>query len=569
MRIYGKEMNEGEVAGLYAEALEIQQVQEAKTTLNLKNGAMVCDNLSLPLSSGACSIVWESDNTKALENDGTVHFQDKSVSVKLTAVIKSGSYSETIEFELTVPTASEAKGEKYRTRLSIPAYISEDLQKEVDGQEIVWSCVPEGLIASDGKVTRPSKDTDATVTATIADAEITKNVKVMAEGGQVLSYVIQGGNLYENTGDLLASSDSRRSDALFLATKTTEEESYTELNKGKAVVYVKWDGDQKSNPDNQMGSPILFRKADGSLAAAASGNNNKNGIYVWDTQNNMAFANERFLTLADAGTKVQNPSVIYDSMSGGYKIFWQDQNDKTYVSLMTDLKNGTVPEQTVETVYNKEIVSGVLPSNAVKNEASVFEASASEYEAIIKKYGNVYNTEVETVNIEAKPGESVELPETVKASYSDGSTKNLGVVWDEEELKALDSGKEGVYEVTGTVQQDAYTYPFIEERADPHVFYNEDDGYYYATGSYYEENMTAPSCAQSYRKLDIRRAKTIEGLKTAKEHYILESETGDRWGGFIWAPEFHKINGTWYCLVGAHDFGTSGVPANINWNSAH
>lgn len=562
-------MNEGEVAGLYAEALEIQQVQEAKTTLNLKNGAMVCDNLSLPLSSGACSIVWESDNTKALENDGTVHFQDKSVSVKLTAVIKSGSYSETIEFELTVPTASEAKGEKYRTRLSIPAYISEDLQKEVDGQEIVWSCVPEGLIASDGKVTRPSKDTDATVTATIADAEITKNVKVMAEGGQVLSYVIQGGNLYENTGDLLASSDSRRSDALFLATKTTEEESYTELNKGKAVVYVKWDGDQKSNPDNQMGSPILFRKADGSLAAAASGNNNKNGIYVWDTQNNMAFANERFLTLADAGTKVQNPSVIYDSMSGGYKIFWQDQNDKTYVSLMTDLKNGTVPEQTVETVYNKEIVSGVLPSNAVKNEASVFEASASEYEAIIKKYGNVYNTEVETVNIEAKPGESVELPETVKASYSDGSTKNLGVVWDEEELKALDSGKEGVYEVTGTVQQDAYTYPFIEERADPHVFYNEDDGYYYATGSYYEENMTAPSCAQSYRKLDIRRAKTIEGLKTAKEHYILESETGDRWGGFIWAPEFHKINGTWYCLVGAHDFGTSGVPANINWNSAH
>ncbi len=569
LRIYGKEMNEGEVAGLYAEALEIQQVQEAKTTLNLKNGAMVCDNLSLPLSSGACSIVWESDNTKALENDGTVHFQDKSVSVKLTAVIKSGSYSETIEFELTVPTASEAKGEKYRTRLSIPAYISEDLQKEVDGQEIVWSCVPEGLIASDGKVTRPSKDTDATVTATIADAEITKNVKVMAEGGQVLSYVIQGGNLYENTGDLLASSDSRRSDALFLAAKTTEEESYTELNKGKAVVYVKWDGAQKANPDNQMGSPILFRKADGSLAVAASGNNNKNGIYVWDTQDNMAFTNERFLTLADAGTKVQNPSVIYDSMSGGYKIFWQDQNDKTYVSLMTDLKNGTVPEQTVETVYNKEIVSGVLPSNAVKNEASVFEASASEYEAIIKKYGNVYNTEVETVNIEAKPGESVELPETVKASYSDGSTKNLGVVWDEEELKALDSGKEGVYEVTGTVQQDAYTYPFIEERADPHVFYNEDDGYYYATGSYYEENMTAPSCAQSYRKLDIRRAKTIEGLKTAKEHYILESETGDRWGGFIWAPEFHKINGTWYCLVGAHDFGTSGVPANINWNSAH
>ena len=37
------------------------------------------------------------------------------------------------------------------------------------------------------------------------------------------------------------------------------------------------------------------------------------------------------------------------------------------------------------------------------------------------------------------------------------------------------------------VQQDAYAYPFIEERADPHIFYNEDDGYYYSTGSYYEK----------------------------------------------------------------------------------
>ena len=165
-----------------------------------------------------------------------------------------------------------------------------------------------------------------------------------------------------------------------------------------------------------------------------------------------------------------------------------------------------------------------------KEETSVFEASAEEYAAITKKYAAVYNTEVEEVRVTARSGDKITLPETVKASYSDGSTKNLGVIWNEEVLKSIDSSKPGTYEITGTVQQDAYAYPFIEERADPHVFYNEDDGYYYSTGSYYEENMTAPSCAQSYRKLDIRRAKTIEGLKTAEEHYILESKTGDRSG---------------------------------------
>ena len=225
--------------------------------------------------------------------------------------------------------------------------------------------------------------------------------------------------------------------------------------------------------------------------------------------------------------------------------------------------------ETQECAYAKAPVTGEIPEAAAAEEASVFEASASEYAALTQKYGTVKNTGISSVEITAKPGEEITLPETVTASYSDGSTKNLGVIWEEDDLKQLESGEEGVYEITGKVQQDAYAYPFIEERADPHIFYNEDDGYYYSTGSYYEEGMTAPNCSQSYRKLDIRRAETIEGLKTAEEHYILESKVGDRWGGFFWAPEFHKINGTWYCLVGAHDFGSAGIQPNTNWNNAN
>lgn len=49
----------------------------------------------------------------------------------------------------------------------------------------------------------------------------------------------------------------------------------------------------------------------------------------------------------------------------------------------------------------------------------------------------------------------------------------------------------------------------------------------------------------------------------------MESAVGDRWGGFFWAPEFHKINGTWYCLVGAHDFGSDGIKSDTNWNACN
>ena len=569
LKIYSEAMTQQEVDALYEDAYAVQSVQEAKAGLKLKNGMTVNENLTLPTESGDCAISWTSSNEEALSNDGTVHFQEQSTDVVLTATITCGSYSEDVSYELTVPTEAEAKGAIYKTQLLIPAYVSENLQSEVNGQTIKWSGDPAGLIEEDGTVNAPEKDTKVTVTAKIGEASVTKDVTVLSDGGEILSYVIQGGNLYENTGDILAAKDSRRSDALFLAAKTSSEDTYQELNKGKAVVYVKWDGNQKTSPDNQMGSPILFRKADGSLGAAASGNNNRNGIYVWDTKNNVNFTGERFLTLAAAGTKVQNPSVVYDQMSQGYKVFWEDGAGKSYVSLLDNLKSGSTPSETVETSYTKPEVTGTIPSDAVAEEASVFHVSTSEYEALTKKYGTVYNTGVEDVQITAETGEEVKLPETVTADYNDGSTKKLGVEWDKEALKKLNTSKAGTYEITGTVKQDAYAYPFIEERADPHIFYNEDDGYYYASGSYYEENMSTPSCAQSYRKLDIRRAKTIEGLKDAEEHYILESKVGDRWGGFFWAPEFHKINGTWYCLVGAHDFGTGGITANVNWNKSN
>ena len=128
---------------------------------------------------------------------------------------------------------NEAQAGVYRTQLLIPRYVSEDLQAEVDGQPITWSCSVDGLVAEDGTITRPEEDTKAVLTAAIGDVIVEREVTVMSGGGQIISYVIKGGNLYENTGDLLAAEDSRRSDALFLAAKKDGNDSYTELTKEK------------------------------------------------------------------------------------------------------------------------------------------------------------------------------------------------------------------------------------------------------------------------------------------------------------------------------------------------
>lgn len=334
-----------EVSDLYQNSLPVKQVKEARASLKIGNGLSVTGNLDLPVQAGECTVKWRSGQPAVVEENGTVHFQKDETTVTLTAVISSGAYTEKSVYELTIASEKDAAAGRYRTALSIPKYISCNMQTEVNGEAVIWSSEPKGIIDADGTVHRPAGDQEnkeIMVKAVIGDTVITKQATVMAEGGQILSYVVKGGNLYTGEGDLLAASDSRRSDALFLAARDQVSDEFMPLNKGKAVLYVKWDKDQKTNPDNQMGSPVLFRYQDGSLGAAASGNNKKDGIYIWDTRETTSFENERYLVLNTEGKEVQDPDVVYDSMSECYKIFWKDEQGTSYVSMLSNLNAGSL-----------------------------------------------------------------------------------------------------------------------------------------------------------------------------------------------------------------------------------
>ncbi len=84
-----------------------------------------------------------------------------------------------------------------------------------------------------------------------------------------------------------------------------------------------------------------------------------------------------------------------------------------------------------------------------------------------------------------------------------------------------------------------YTNPLILHRADPWV-YKHTDGYYYFTASVPE-----------FDRLEIRRAKTIEGLKDAEPNVIWRKHKTGEMGAHIWAPELHHIDGKWYMYFAA------------------
>lgn len=83
------------------------------------------------------------------------------------------------------------------------------------------------------------------------------------------------------------------------------------------------------------------------------------------------------------------------------------------------------------------------------------------------------------------------------------------------------------------------TSPLVRKRADPWV-YRHSDGYYYMTASVPE-----------YDRIELRRARTLQGLSTATPITIWRRHQNGVMGGHIWAPEIHFIDGKWYIYFSA------------------
>jgi GH43 family beta-xylosidase len=93
---------------------------------------------------------------------------------------------------------------------------------------------------------------------------------------------------------------------------------------------------------------------------------------------------------------------------------------------------------------------------------------------------------------------------------------------------------------TATAAENALQWanPLVEQRADPHVTLH--DGQYYLIA-------TAPE----YDRIELRRAPTLDGLRSAEARVLWRRHESGPMSWHIWAPELHRLDGKWYIYFAA------------------
>ena len=148
--------------------------------------------------------------------------------------------------------------------------------------------------------------------------------------------------------------------------------------------------------------------------------------------------------------------------------------------------------------------------------------------------------------IAVNPGEDYSLLQNTgaKLTFNDGSTKDDAVItWYDEDGERVLNTKDlevGSHKLTGKVTY--FGSPVADEKADPYVIYNEDDGYYYMTSSW----PAYGSVNDGYNRIALRRSETLAGLAEADDYAVFRANESGELSAHIWAPEMHKINGEWY-----------------------
>lgn len=530
-------------------SLTVAMAAPKKTDAAVKADALAIDlgmtavisDISLPvIGKQGSDISWQSSDPEYISPEGKVTRPAAGdQKVTLTAEVSSAGVNETRTFEITVLENSEKGNLEYLNAIKesyelafTTVYKDFVLPAETDGVVISWRSADHALRianANQASVTRTAYGEGAREVILIASFSIGSQsvnksftVKVPEiSWGYLLTYV----NTEDENGLYLALSDNGS--------------DYTALNRKKAVLYA--------SERKHMSSPVIFRKSDGTYGVLSSLDGNDGDILLYDSEDLIHYTNERVISTNSNGITVTEPEVEFDIGIGAYRFYWKDGNGQGYMAVSEDLETFSEPE---EAVYTKKTAAAQANLPEYAAEAGVLELTREEYEEVCDKYGVLRNTGIETdKNIKVVTGTEAELPGKVTAQYNDGSVKEMAVSWD---TGSLDTNTEGNYAVKGTVSQNIYRSPFLENSEDPCIVYNEEDGYYYLLRSCPVTDSNEEGQVISGDELNIRRAESINDLTEAKEAVILEGiwieeEVMDH--RTLRMPQLYKINNQWHMIV--------------------
>lgn len=554
-RIYDTALNKDQITEQYGEYV----LEFDKEALSLPEETDRSISLPTTGGSGLTEITWSSNNPEVMGNDGTITRGDEDEEVVITATLKSGESKVTKEFTIVVKAKNPDEDVvAYTKELTLNAgFVSEDLKlpAKVGDAEVAWEVkAGDAIEIKDGKavVTRGEGNAEVTLVATIKVEGATKDgtkefpLTVVGKGTGVAAYVSS------KAPTNIESEGYGFQGGMKLAEEGKE--GYEVLHKDQPILY-------SSIGAKKYAAPTIFRKADGSFGMIAS-DGGSGTVIVYDSKDLTTYENQRSAVLPV--NKIEKMTCVYDSADQVYKVFVQAADD---VTLLTTTDFETFENKGVSSYKFKEVENA--PTDAVWAEEEAL--TKAEYTKVAEKFKNPYNTDLKVTAKDVTVDQGTEISAEllskeseakVSATYSDGTKKTYGITWDENDIAKIDTSRPGTYTVDGVVgtkYTDAEA-PLIPERADPHIIYNEDDGYYYFTSSY---PMNGGNDADGYDRLILRRAKTVAGLETAEEVTIWDEKDDPKRGRFIWAPELHKIGDSWYFLSTAGINSGTGTTFNI------
>lgn len=554
-RIYDTALNKDQITEQYGEYV----LEFDKEALSLPEETDRSISLPTTGGSGLTEITWSSNNPEVMGNDGTITRGDEDEEVVITATLKSGESKVTKEFTIVVKAKNPDEDVvAYTKKLTLNAgFVSEDLKlpAKVGDAEVAWEVkAGDAIEIKDGKavVTRGEENAEVTLVATIKVEGATKDgtkefpLTVVGKGTGVAAYVSS------KAPTNIESEGYGFQGGMKLAEEGKE--GYEVLHKDQPILY-------SSIGAKKYAAPTIFRKADGSFGMIAS-DGGSGTVIVYDSKDLTTYENQRSAVLPV--NKIEKMTCVYDSADQVYKVFVQAADD---VTLLTTTDFETFENKGVSSYKFKEVENA--PTDAVWAEEEAL--TKAEYTKVAEKFKNPYNTDLKVTAKDVTVDQGTEISAEllskeseakVSATYSDGTKKTYGITWDENDIAKIDTSRPGTYTVDGVVgtkYTDAEA-PLIPERADPHIIYNEDDGYYYFTSSY---PMNGGNDADGYDRLILRRAKTVAGLETAEEVTIWDEKDDPKRGRFIWAPELHKIGDSWYFLSTAGINSGTGTTFNI------
>lgn len=582
---------------------------------------MVWDGVTLPGSTEGSvtlpakdalgnTITWSSSNTAVLGNDGTLvkaPAQDTDVTFTAKSTVNGIEYTKTFTVNVAAAiTAADAAAERLLVdyQLTAGATLPTAIAAAPDAK-VTWKSSDTSLVKDDGTVVGADGDAEKTVdltaTVTLGTTSTTKKftgVRVMPKSAQKLS---------SYTRDRSINGGSRVGNALHLALNNGTTTTALNTNYGVAFAEAKINATANTESTEVRGlvDPYLFQLKDGKYAYVAvftdvNGNRVDGGQVAFSTSSNLTDwsgkpnEDERgdMVTVTSDATLFDAGSIAagYDASAGEYRISWKVNGVAKYVTTkdfktFSEVKNGVGFERA------QADLTGI--DNAVAGSGNAIALTKDVADSLTERLGRVHNTGVEVptdITVQANKTTKDDLlaqinggaeldngnlskGATATATYSDGSTFDFRVNWNQDDLNKIDLTEAGTYEISGTINQQNYSeqFPMMSSRADPNIVYY--NGKYYAMGT---------SDTGGMKTLFIRSSDTLAGLKDQKagtateggykvegqDVYLFGENDGLGHKGYHWAPELHVINGKLYCFYATFPTGKAGdenITNSPNW----